>query len=43
MPGLTQIEEYIVEKLTEDIQHLQEWVEELELQAVPSTPQEMRD
>jgi hypothetical protein len=32
-----------VGKLVEAIQQLQAWVMELELQAVPSTPQEVRD
>jgi VIT1/CCC1 family predicted Fe2+/Mn2+ transporter len=45
--GLTQIEEDTVEsqveKLAEAIQQLQARVVELELQAVPSTPQEVRD
>jgi hypothetical protein len=45
--GLAQIEEDTVEsqveKLVEAIQQLQARVVELELQAVPSTPQEVRD
>jgi chromosome segregation ATPase len=45
--GLTQIEEDTVEsqveKLVEAIQQLQARVAELELQAMPSTPQEVRD
>jgi hypothetical protein len=47
VPGLAHIEEDIVENqlenLAEDIQQLQERVVELELQAVPSTLQEVRD
>jgi hypothetical protein len=47
MPGLAQIEEDRKEsqlgKLAEAIQHLQARVEELELQAVSSTLQEVRD
>jgi vacuolar-type H+-ATPase subunit D/Vma8 len=46
VPGLTQIEEDIVEnqveKLTESIQQLQARVAALELQAMPSTLQEVR-
>jgi hypothetical protein len=45
--GLAQIEEDIVEsqveKLVQDIQQLQARVAEMELQAVPSTLQEVRD
>jgi hypothetical protein len=45
--SLEQIEEYLVEiqvaKLAATIQQLQKRVAELELQAVPSTPQEVRD
>jgi cell division septum initiation protein DivIVA len=45
--GLEQVEEDPVEdqvvKLAEAIQQLQQRVAELELQAVPSTPQEVRD
>jgi len=47
MPGLTQMEEETpksqVGKLVEAIQQLQARVAELELQAVSSTPQEVRD
>jgi hypothetical protein len=47
VPGLAQEEHEVVEvqvmKLVEAIQQLQERVMELELQAVPSTPQEVRD
>jgi trimethylamine:corrinoid methyltransferase-like protein len=45
--GLAQEEQESVEiqvgKLVEAIQQLQAWVTELDLQAVPSTPQEVRD
>jgi hypothetical protein len=47
VPGLAQEEPESVEmqvgKLVEAIQQLQAWVMELELQVVPSTPQEVRD
>jgi hypothetical protein len=47
VPGLAQIEEETTEiqvgKLVESIQQLQAKVAELELQAVPSIPQEVRD
>jgi hypothetical protein len=47
MPGLAQEEHESVEvqvvKLTEAIQQLQARIEELEVQEVPSTPQEVRD
>jgi tetrahydromethanopterin S-methyltransferase subunit B len=46
-PGLAQMEEETIEsqvgKLAEAIQQLQERVAELELQLVPSTPQEVWD
>jgi hypothetical protein len=43
MSGLAQMEGETVGKLIEVIQQLQARVVELELQAVPSTPQEVRD
>jgi hypothetical protein len=47
VPGLAQEEHESVEvqvvKLTETIQQLQARITELEIQAVPSTPQEVRD
>jgi hypothetical protein len=47
VPGLAQEEPESIEmqvgKLVEAIQQLQAWVMELELQVVPSTPQEVRD
>ena len=45
--GLEQMEEHPVErqvgKLSKAIQQLQQRIEELELQVVPSTPREVRD
>jgi hypothetical protein len=47
VPGLAQEEQESVEvqvvKLAETIQQLQARITELEIQAVPSTPQEVRD
>ena len=47
MLGLEQEEQQWVEiqmgKLVEAIQDLQAWITELDIQAVPSTPQEVRD
>ena len=47
MPGLTQEEQELVEvqvsKLAETIQQLQARITELEVQAVPSTPQEVHN